>query len=469
MNSTKYLLKNISLLTLGQFGSKILSFLLVPLYTNILTTTEYGTYDIINSTIALLIPILTLNIADSALRFSIDKDNEKTEVLKVCLHYLVFSIVLIAILLIIINLFGVFDIIREYQFEFVFLYIVTALSSILTNYIRGLEKIKVIAISGIISSFIIILLNIIFLVALKWGLRGYFWATIIGILFQIIYCTFYIENKRKIVYKKTNKKLKKEMIIYSKPMIINNIAWWINNLSDRYVIIGLCGVAANGIYSVSYKIPSILTIFQNIFNQSWILSAIKDFDKEDENNFFTNTYNRYNIIMIIVCSSLIIFTRFIAKLLYAKEFYTAWNYVPFLLISVVFGALSGYLGGIYGAVKDTKMFAKSTFISAIINVVLNIILVRIIGPIGAAIATAISYIIIWIIRLKGIKKYINLKYNLYKDISAYVILFLQSSVLYILDESIIYYTVQFVLLFLIIIIYKNNIKNVFKFIKKRYK
>ena len=34
---------------------------------------------------------------------------------------------------------------------------------------------------------------------------------------------------------------------------------------DRYIVIGLCGVAANGIYSVGYKIPSILNIFQTIF------------------------------------------------------------------------------------------------------------------------------------------------------------------------------------------------------------
>lgn len=43
MKKYKYLFKNVGLLTISNFGSKILSFLLVPLYTSLLTTGEYGT------------------------------------------------------------------------------------------------------------------------------------------------------------------------------------------------------------------------------------------------------------------------------------------------------------------------------------------------------------------------------------------------------------------------------------------
>lgn len=72
MGRYKYLLKNIGLLTISNFATKFLSFFLVPLYTNILTTTEYGTYDIFNTTIGVLLPILTLNIQEAVMRFSID-------------------------------------------------------------------------------------------------------------------------------------------------------------------------------------------------------------------------------------------------------------------------------------------------------------------------------------------------------------------------------------------------------------
>lgn len=65
MNKYKYLFKNIGLLTLSSFATKLLSFFLVPLYTNILTTTEYGTYDLFNTTVGVLLPILTLNVQDA--------------------------------------------------------------------------------------------------------------------------------------------------------------------------------------------------------------------------------------------------------------------------------------------------------------------------------------------------------------------------------------------------------------------
>ena len=58
----KYLAKNIGVLTISNFATNLLSFFLVPLYTYILSTEEYGSYDLINTTIGLMVPILTINI-----------------------------------------------------------------------------------------------------------------------------------------------------------------------------------------------------------------------------------------------------------------------------------------------------------------------------------------------------------------------------------------------------------------------
>ena len=77
MKKSEYLLKNMGILTLSNFASKILVFLLVPIYTSILSTEEYGSYDLAVSTATLLFPILTLNIVDAVMRFSMDKDYSK--------------------------------------------------------------------------------------------------------------------------------------------------------------------------------------------------------------------------------------------------------------------------------------------------------------------------------------------------------------------------------------------------------
>ena len=70
-------------LAASSFSTKLLSFFLLPLYTTILTTSEYGTYDIINTTVSLLVPILTIDIGDAVLRFSMDKTVSQKEVLSI--------------------------------------------------------------------------------------------------------------------------------------------------------------------------------------------------------------------------------------------------------------------------------------------------------------------------------------------------------------------------------------------------
>ena len=96
----KYLFKNTGLLMIGNFSSKILVFLLVPFYTNILTTQEYGSYDLIYSTIQLLMPILTLNIIDSVMRYSVAaREEEQCSVFSIGVKYVTISILALGIVI----------------------------------------------------------------------------------------------------------------------------------------------------------------------------------------------------------------------------------------------------------------------------------------------------------------------------------------------------------------------------------
>ena len=82
--NSKYgdLSKNTLLFTINSFGSKLITFLLVPLYTNVLSTNDYGTADLMTSTAQLLIPLLTLNIQDAVLRFSLDKTKDPKKIIE---------------------------------------------------------------------------------------------------------------------------------------------------------------------------------------------------------------------------------------------------------------------------------------------------------------------------------------------------------------------------------------------------
>lgn len=134
-------------------------------------------------------------------------------------------------------------------------------------------------------SALIIGCNILFLVVFQWGLTGYFLANIIGPSLQSIYLLGRVGLHGVNPYG-ADRNLEREMLSYSRPMIANSIAWWVNNVSDRYVVTFFCGVAVNGIYSVASKIPSILSVVQSIVGQAWTISAVEEFDPDDSNGFF---------------------------------------------------------------------------------------------------------------------------------------------------------------------------------------
>ena len=62
-----------------------------------------------------------------------------------------------------------------------------------------------------------------------------------------------------------DKNLLRQMLTYSIAFIPNTFMWWIMNASDRVMVSAMIGTAANGIYSVSYKIPGLVSVCNYYF------------------------------------------------------------------------------------------------------------------------------------------------------------------------------------------------------------
>lgn len=459
MENYKYLLKNIGLLTISNFGSKILIFLLVPLYTSVLSITEYGAYDIVQTTINLLIPILTINISDAVIRFCIEKENNPSKVFSIGFFIILKACITFTVLVVINNIFDLLPFIKEYSTYMLLLFLVMSLYQLCSQFARGIDRIFDVAVAGIVTSVTMISFNIIFLLGFKWGITGFFMANILSSLSGVIYLTIRIKIYKSVTSIKRSNSLIKDMKNYSRPLTLNSVSWWITNVSDRYIVTWMCGIAVNGIYSIAYKIPSIMNVFQSIFLQAWQISAVKSFDNKDKEKFFSEMYIIYNLLMVLLCSVMIIFIKIIATFMFANDFYDAWVFVPILLISNVFGAMSGFIGGVFSAVKDTRVYSYSTTIGAIINLILNIILIKIYGVIGAAIATTVSYFIVWLMRLINAKKYIMLNINIKKDLIVYIVLVLQA-VFIINSTTNSIYIIECFLFIVIITLYSKEIKKI---------
>ncbi len=426
INKYGYLAQNTLLFTISSFSSKILTFFLVPLYTNILTTEDYSTADIITTSAMILMYVFTLNISSAVLRFAIDSKENKQRVL-----FYGFKVIFAGATVVLAGMivFWAFNLIKWESYCYVFLFLTflaDSLQTMLYQYLRAIDKVKMMTISSILSTLVRLLSCVVTLVVFKMGVLGYLLSMFMGPFVSTIFplCTL-LPFKKEPIDKDYDKQLHKGMLKYSIPLIFNQLGWWINNSINKYFIIWLKGAALNGIFAVSYKISNLMSMLCNIFCQAWGISAIKEFDKNDSDGFFAKVYGAFSAGLAISCSGLVLVNIPLSKIMFAKDFFEAWQYSSFLVLAMLFSGLGSFLGGIFSATKKNKSLATTTFIAAIINVVLNLLLIPRFAAMGAAIATAVSFYFVWLLRLLFSRKYMKFKVNLIRDHIVYILIIVQ--------------------------------------------
>lgn len=443
-NKIKNLSQNAILFTISGFGTRIVSFFLVPFYTYVLSTGEYGKVDLVTTTVQLLIPILTINIQDAVLRFSLDEQYQKEDVISVGFQIVCLSTVVLSVGLFVLKFFGIITLEANYILFLYVSFIVGAINNNLSMYIKAKNQVRVLAVWGIINTIITCICNLLLLLVLKMGVNGYMIAYVSGTIVADI--GMFLSGNVLCDLKKSRNTFKITciMLLYSAPLIANSLGWWINNASDRYILTYFCGAAINGVYAVSYKIPSILSALQSVFYNAWSISSITEFDAEDTDGFIGDTYTLYSSLSFLACSLIMLLNIYIARLLYSKDFFLAWRYVPLLLIGTAFNGLGLFDGCIYTAVKRTKDISITTIISALINTLLNFLLIPIIGAYGAAFATMVGYFAIWVTRTVGLKKIIRMKVDWKCQIAMIATILIQCVVASISGN--VFYQIPFVLL-----------------------
>lgn len=421
---TKYktLAKDMGLFSISSFGTKLLFFFLTPLYTSYLTTNDYGIADILTTTNNFIYPLLTLAITDATLRYSLDKQYNKKNVF--CISTLITLISIVA-LCIFRPMLTIIDPSLDYYWSmFLFIYGLSNILGYIANFVKGLGRTKLFAVQGIIQTVTIIISNIILLVVLRMGVDGYLLSMVIGYVVPIVLLIIKARLYKYISPFKIDKELLKDMLKYSIPLIPTMLLWSVNTTIDKYMIIHMYSLSDSGIYSIAHKIPSIISTVFSIFLSAWYISAITNYGSDDESEYYTNIYKTLDIIGILGSMIIIILNKYLAGLLYAKDFFVAWRYVPFLLVSSMFSSYSGFIASAYRASKKTKRLLVSVVVGAIINIVLNYILLKYIGVLGAAIATTASFFIVWLIRIISVQKIVKININVIPTVISYSLLLL---------------------------------------------
>lgn len=426
MNRYKKLVSNTIIFGIGTFGSKMLVFFLMPFYTRVLTKSDYGVVDLIIQTSNLLIPIVSLGIANAVIRFGLDKSVKKSDVFSTGLVTIICGF---GIFLIMIPVLSKITYISGHTVLIYIFVLMSCLRTLCSQFVRAKEYVKLYAIDGVISTITIIIFNVLFLIIFKFGITGYVLAIVMSDMLSTLFLFFTAKLYKYVHVKNINKNIAVSMIRYSIPLIPATIFWWITNVSNRFIVAYVLGSEANGIYAVSYKIPTIIVLISNIFMDAWQMSAVTEEDILSREKFFSKVFNVYQSVLFLSASGIILFSKVVTKILVSDTFYSSWKYIPFLVMATTFSCLVTFLGSVYMVEKKSILTLSTTVVGAVVNVLLTFLLIYKFKIYGAAFATFVSYVIVFILRANNTKNFITIKWNAAKIVLNLFIVMSQSFIM----------------------------------------
>lgn len=422
----KELAVNTVILGIGQLIPKFLAVILLPLLTTYLSTDEYGSYDLILSVASLLIPIVTLQIQQAVFRYLLSSKRviDKTKYVTSAISYfLISSAICYPIIFAFLKLmrFGMFN-----SIMICVLFCSESLYMLLGQIVRGLGfNIKYSA-SVVVYSTVNLLFTAFMLVVLHMGLEGIIVSLAVGYLSADLYMIVASGMIKHYKISCFDKETLTQLLKFSIPIVPSSVALWVVNLSDRLIIIHFMGAAANGIYAVANKVPSLYSTAYNIFNLAWTETAARASDDGNPAEYYTKLFHVLFDFLIGVMLGLIAVTPLIFKVLVRGNYGEAFYQVPILYFGIFFSSLVNFYSGIYIALKRTKQVGYSSVAGAILNALINIFLIKEIGLYAASISTALSFLIIALYRAYDLGKVIKIKYSL-KDILLGLVCFITAS------------------------------------------
>ena len=463
-NREKSFIKNTIIIFLSKFCTQFLSFFLLPLFTSLLSTEEYGYFDLYSTYAWLLAIFLTLQLENGMFRFLIDERKNKKGIDSIISNGIV--VIFIQLIFFIGLYFASLKLLNITNIEYIFMMTVaTSLLNLMLQITRGLGKNIEYSIASIISGVLNVIFSFMFIKVLSLKLLGIVLAYILANLIAAVYLIFKIKIYRYLDFKMLSKTKIKELMVYSFPLIPNSISSWIMNISDKVMISFFLGVSFNGIYSISTKFSILLSHIYTVFSLSWTESASMSTNDVDRSNYFSKIINNVFFICSFIGLIMLSAMPIIFKILIQESYFSAYNYIPILILASFFELFSVLIGGVFIALKLPKEIATTTIIGGIINITINFLFLKKYGLSIACISTLMSYMYIAMIRYIKITKHVKIKLEYTKYILV-TILYVISVFLYYYQSSLISIISIFVFSLIFIKVNYNHITDLIKKVLK---
>ena len=427
LNRIKQTIKHSIIYGFGNISTKIVGFILLPIYASHIPIDEYGKLAILEAFGQLLIAVFSLRIPTAIMRWLAENKNENER------KSIVFSgicLVLLSISFLFIGMYTTKSAIADhllgtpYLTNYIFILSITISFSIFNQIsfqlFRFFEKPVQYVLITVTRLLIVLSMSILLILHYNYGILGVLISQMIGSIF--VFCLsipMVIKNSNF----KISVKFTVEMFQYSWPLIFSTLSVMVLSIGDKFILKKYCGFDEVGVYSLGYKIASVINMFViQPFETGYLPIAFKMCNSEDGPRFFSKILTYFSIALLLTIMIISFFSKELIILLTNNPAYiSAYSIIP--VISFLFltkGFQYVFSIGIHCA-KKTKYNFFIVTIGTIINLTLNVIFIPIWGRFAAAFTSIFSGIIIAVLYYIYAQKYYPVQYEISKIIKMIII------------------------------------------------
>jgi O-antigen/teichoic acid export membrane protein len=397
------LTRSVAWYTTGNIFIRSASFLLLPLYSNLITPAEFGVYAIIMSFYAVASVLFQGGLHSALSKYYIERE-EKTEIFSVIINIVLVwgAIFLFTVLLFAAPISSL--LLGSVDYSYLFRLITTALYiETIVFFILHLFKTREEALRAVIYSsagaLMNIALNIHFVLFMGDGIEGIIKAQLFSsLLTLVILIPYFLRSYKFDLDKFFNTSFFRPLLIFSIPVFLSGLFSSLVDVADRFIINSMLGEEQTGIYSFAYRIALLMNIFVISFRTAFTPYSIKLYSSGDYQeklgNVLLNLISAGGLIIIVVsffADELFDF-RFFGITLFTEVYREGIGVLPFILAGYFFSAIMSFYS-LYPYISGKSFhFLVSDFVAFTVNILANLALIPLAGIKGAALATLFAFL-----------------------------------------------------------------------------
>ncbi len=439
LEKIKELSKDTAIYGISTMVGRFLNFLLVPFYTHVFSSGDYGIISNIYASIGILNILYLYGMDASYLRYAAkietgnERDNFSTPFLLVFFTSILFSFIILLLRFPILN---VLEIPRNYVYLIYFtapILVIDSLNTIPFIKLRIERKAKKFAAFKIINILVNVFLNLFLILKLKWGIEAVLVSNVVASLASFILLIPTISGKLKF---KLNNDLMKKLLKFGLPYFPAGLASMLVQGIDRPILSHLTDLSTVGIYNACYKLGIFMMLFVNMFQFAWQPFFLQNADEKDAKELFSKVLTYFTLAGSVVLVFLSLFInnivtfKIFGRSLIAASYWGGLPIVPVILLGYLFnGIYVVFTAGIY--IKEKSIYVPFiTGLGALVNIVVNFALIPSMGMMGAAFATLASYLVIAAGFFIITQKFYKINYEYWKISKIFFLIFIIGGIFY---------------------------------------